>query len=72
MVKIPLSDTMLAEQIERLIDDYGIDNFLSVLGYVCGEKAEIIATANARLAKHWMSLSADLDKLTAKAEEWKL
>ena len=67
-------ETDLADKIERLMDDYGIANFLSMAGYVAGEKAEHVATnwQDPRRAKAWMQISKELDKLTAKAEEWTL
>jgi hypothetical protein len=70
----PLREQQLADAIEKLIDDYGIDHFLSMSGFVAGEKAEHVAVnwQDTRRAKVWMEISAALDKLTAKAEEWKL
>lgn len=68
------SEQILADQIEKLIDDHGIDHFLSMSGFVCGEKAEHFAVLleDTRRAKAWMEISVALDKLTAKAEEWHL
>lgn len=62
----------LANQLEHLVDFYGIDNVLSMLGFVCGEKSEHIATnyQDAHMAKEWIKLSADLDKLQAEVEGW--
>jgi hypothetical protein len=64
----------LADKIEKLIDDYGIDHFLSMSGFVAGEKAEHCAVnwQDPTRAKVWMEISRDLDRLTAKAEEWNL
>lgn len=64
----------LAPQIETLIDRYGLSTFLSILGYVCGEKSEHLATnwQDATAAKTWLQLSAEIDKLTARAEEFGL
>jgi len=64
----------LARLLEDLIDRYGIDHFLSMSGYVAGEKAEHLATIwqDTTRAKAWMHISNALDKLVAKAEEWKL
>jgi hypothetical protein len=62
----------LANQLETLIDRYGIDNVIAMLGFVCGEKAEHIATnyQDASQGKEWIKLSADLDKLLAEVEGW--
>lgn len=57
-------------EIETLIDRYGLSTFLSIAGYVCGEKSEHIATQyqDVTQAKAWMKISAELDKITAHAE----
>ena len=64
----------LAGQIEMLIDAFGLDHFLSMSGFVAGEKAEHVAVnwQDPGRAKAWLEISVGLDKLTAKAEEWKL
>lgn len=64
----------LADAIEKLIDDYGVDHFLSMSGFVAGEKAEHVAVnwQDTTRAKAWMEISKGLDRLTAKAEEFKL
>jgi hypothetical protein len=64
----------LARSIEYLIDRYGIDHFLSMSGFVAGEKAEHVAVnwQDTRRGKAWMEISEGLDALQAKAERWKL
>jgi hypothetical protein len=64
----------LADAIEKLIDAHGLDHFLSMSGFICGENAEKCATLwqDTTRAKHWMEISKCLDRLTAKAEEWQL
>lgn len=67
-------EKLLHEQIEALIDRFGMDHFLSMSGFVAGEKAQHIAVnwQDASRAKAWMKISVGLDKLTHKAEDWKL
>lgn len=67
-------EKLLHEQIESLIDRFGMDHFLSMSGFVAGKKAEHIAVnwQDASRAKAWMKISVGLDKLTHKAEDWKL
>lgn len=67
-------EKQLHEHIETLIDRYGMEHFLSMSGFVAGEKAEHIAHCwqDASKAKLWMKISVGLDILTHKAEEWKL
>jgi hypothetical protein len=53
---------------ELFIDKYGIVDVLSGLSYICGEKAEHVATnwQDAQTAKHWMQLASSIDKAGAK------
>lgn len=69
-----MNEQTLADAIEKLIDDWGVDHFLSMSGFVAGEKAEHCAVhwQDTRRAKAWMDISKALDNLTAKAEEWNL
>ena len=69
-----MTEQYLADQIEKLMDDYGVSHFLSIASFVAGEKSEHVATnwQDTRRAKAWLRLSAELDKITAIAEEWKL
>jgi len=67
-------EKQLAKTIEDLIDRYGMDHFLSMSGFVAGEKAEHLAVnwQDARRAKLWMKVSEGLDQLTQLVEKWKL
>lgn len=63
---------VFVDEIERLMDRYGPEQFFSILGYICGERSEKIAPADATKAKIWLKISAQLDKITAEAEEHNL
>lgn len=54
--------------LETFIDKYGIVDVLSGISYICGEKAEHIATnwQDTKTAKHWIKLSESIDKAGAK------
>jgi hypothetical protein len=63
----PLS---LDEQLEPIIDRYGLDNVLDMIGLICGQKAKHIAEnwQNTALAKRWAGLEVVIGAIVPSAK----
>jgi len=59
------------ESLEGFIDLFGLKEVISKLSFICGEKAEHIATnwQDVKTAKVWMDYSVVLDSAHAKLED---
>lgn len=64
----PLS---LDEQLEPIIDRYGLDNVLDMIGLICGQKAAHIAEnwQDTALAKRWAGLEVVISAIVPSAKE---
>lgn len=56
--------------LEHLIDRYDVNEILLSIAYICGAKAEHIATQwqDAHTAKHWMQMCIRLDAFASDHE----
>jgi len=64
-------DQTAMEQLEKMVDHYGLDEVLSKLSYICGLKAEHIAVSyqDAQTAKVWTWASSFLDRASEAVEK---
>jgi hypothetical protein len=67
---MPELSKLAIENLEKIVDHYGLENIVRALSFICSEKSAHIAEnwQDVKTAKEWMRHSALLDGIVAKLE----
>jgi hypothetical protein len=67
---MPELSKLAIENLEKVVDHYGLENIVRALSYICSEKSGHIAVEwqDTALAKDWMNCSVALDGVVKKLE----
>jgi hypothetical protein len=59
------------DNLEKIVDHYGLENIVRALAFICSEKSTHIATnwQDVKLAKSWMQCSTILDGALRRLED---
>lgn len=68
---MPELSKLATENLEKVVDHYGLENIVRALAFICSEKSVHIAEnwQNIKLAKNWMKCSTVLDGVVQRLED---